>query len=106
MHAAWKLDQGSRARKEISMAKIQVADALHNAADVAIQVNGARGYSKDTILEWVYRYAQRARAGRRRLRSAQDGAGALPARGGARFLEVGVTYPSPERGGIRKISSD
>ena len=61
MHAAWKLDQGSRARKEVSMAKIQVADTLHNAADVAIQVNGARGYSKDTILEWVYRYARAAR---------------------------------------------
>ena len=61
MHAAWKLDQGSRARKEVSMAKIQVADALHNAADVAIQLNGARGYSKDTILEWLYRYARAAR---------------------------------------------
>ena len=61
MRAAWKLDQGSRARKEVSMAKIQVADALHNAADVAIQLNGARGYSKDTILEWVYRYARAAR---------------------------------------------
>ena len=61
MHAAWKLDQGSRARKEVSMAKVQVADALHNAADVAIQLNGARGYSKDTILEWLYRYARAAR---------------------------------------------
>ncbi|MGA7390189.1 MAG: acyl-CoA dehydrogenase family protein [Pseudolabrys sp.] len=61
MLAAWKLDQGSRARKEVSMAKVQVADALHNAADVAIQLNGARGYSKDTILEWVYRYARSAR---------------------------------------------
>ena len=61
MHAAWKLEQGSRARKEVSMAKVQVADALHNAADVAIQLNGARGYSKDTILEWVYRYARSAR---------------------------------------------
>jgi acyl-CoA dehydrogenase len=61
MHAAWKLDQGSRARKEVSMAKVQVADALHQAADVAIQLNGARGYSKDTILEWVYRYARAAR---------------------------------------------
>ena len=61
MHAAWKLDQGDRARKEVSMAKIQVADALHNAADVAIQLNGARGYSKDTILEWLYRYARSAR---------------------------------------------
>ena len=61
MHAAWKLDQGDRARKEVSMAKVQVADALHNAADVAIQLNGARGYSKDTILEWIYRYARAAR---------------------------------------------
>jgi acyl-CoA dehydrogenase len=61
MHAAWQLDQGSRARKEISMAKIQVADTLHQAADVAIQLNGARGYSKDTVLEWIYRYARSAR---------------------------------------------
>jgi acyl-CoA dehydrogenase len=61
MHAAWKLDQGDRARKEISMAKVHVADTLHNAADVAIQLNGARGYSKDTILEWIYRYARAAR---------------------------------------------
>lgn len=61
MHAAWKLEQGSRARKEISMAKIQVANTLHNAADVAIQLNGARGYSKDTILEWIYRAARAAR---------------------------------------------
>jgi acyl-CoA dehydrogenase len=61
MHAAWKLDQGDRARKEVSMAKVHVADTLHNAADVAIQLNGARGYSKDTILEWVYRAARAAR---------------------------------------------
>ena len=61
MHAALKLDQGERARKEISMAKVHVADTLHNAADVAIQLNGARGYSKDTILEWVYRAARAAR---------------------------------------------
>jgi acyl-CoA dehydrogenase len=61
MHAAWKLDQGDRARKEVSMAKVHVADTLHNAADVAIQLNGARGYSKDTILEWVYRASRAAR---------------------------------------------
>lgn len=61
MHAAWKLDQGDRARKEVSMAKIHVADTLHNAADVGIQLNGARGYSKDTVLEWIYRYARAAR---------------------------------------------
>jgi len=61
MRAAWKLDQGDFARKEISSAKIHVADTLHQAADVAIQLNGARGYSKDTVLEWIYRYARQAR---------------------------------------------
>ncbi|WP_299819936.1 acyl-CoA dehydrogenase family protein [uncultured Jannaschia sp.] len=61
MKAAWEIDRGGFARKEISMAKIQVANVLHDAADVAIQINGARGYSKDTVLEWVYRYARQAR---------------------------------------------
>ncbi len=61
MKAAWELDRGGFARKEISMAKVQVANVLHEAADVAIQINGARGYSKDTVLEWIYRYARQAR---------------------------------------------
>jgi acyl-CoA dehydrogenase len=61
MNAAWKLDQGDFARKEISMAKIHVADTLHKAADTAIQLLGARGYSKDTLVEWIYRYARQAR---------------------------------------------
>ena len=59
--AAWKLDQGDFARKEVSMAKVQVADALHKAIDTAIQLCGAKGYSKDTPLEWMYRYARQAR---------------------------------------------
>jgi acyl-CoA dehydrogenase len=61
MKAAWLLDQGGRARKEISMAKVHVADTLHLAVDTALQLNGARGYSKDTVLEWIYRYARQAR---------------------------------------------
>ena len=61
MHAAWKLDQGDRAQKEISMAKVFVADLLNKAADSAIQFCGARGYSADTVLEWIYRYARSAR---------------------------------------------
>jgi acyl-CoA dehydrogenase len=61
MKAAWKLEAGDFARKEVSMAKIVVADALHQAIDTAIQLNGARGYSKDTPLEWMYRYARQAR---------------------------------------------
>ncbi|MBV9347094.1 MAG: acyl-CoA dehydrogenase family protein [Pseudolabrys sp.] len=61
MHAAWMLDQGGRARKEVSMAKVQVAQTLHNAADVAIQLQGARGFSKDTVVEWIYRMSRSAR---------------------------------------------
>ena len=61
MKAAWALDQGSFARKEVSMAKVHVANVLHDAADVGIQINGARGYSTDTVLEWIYRYARQAR---------------------------------------------
>ena len=54
-------DHGDFARKEVSMAKIVVADLLHRVVDTAIQLNGARGYSKDTPLEWMYRYARQAR---------------------------------------------
>ncbi|WP_306028217.1 acyl-CoA dehydrogenase family protein [Stappia sp. MMSF_3263] len=60
-NAAWQLDRGDKARAEVSSAKIHVADTLHQAADTAIQLNGARGYSTDTILEWIYRYARAAR---------------------------------------------
>jgi acyl-CoA dehydrogenase len=61
LKAAWRLDQGDRARKEISMAKVHIADTLHLAADMAIQLQGARGYAKDTVAEWIYRYARQAR---------------------------------------------
>eukprot|EP01037_Dinobryon_pediforme_P006702 gene6702-6773_t len=61
MHAAWKLDQGDFARKEVSMAKIVVADALQKSVDTALQLLGAKGYSKDTVIEWMYRYARQAR---------------------------------------------
>ncbi|MED5473643.1 MAG: acyl-CoA dehydrogenase, partial [Pseudomonadota bacterium] len=61
MRAAWKLANGDFARKEVSMAKNHVAETLHRAVDTALQLNGARGYSKDTPLEWIYRYARQAR---------------------------------------------
>jgi acyl-CoA dehydrogenase len=61
MHAAWTLDQGGFARKEVSMAKVVVADALQKAVDTSLQLLGARGYSKDTPVEWMYRYARQAR---------------------------------------------
>ncbi|MFM0412350.1 MULTISPECIES: acyl-CoA dehydrogenase family protein [Paraburkholderia] len=61
MRAAWMLERGSFARKEVSMAKIVVADALQKAVDTGIQLCGAYGYSTDTPLEWIYRYARQAR---------------------------------------------
>jgi acyl-CoA dehydrogenase len=61
MHAAWKLDRGEKAQKEVAMAKVHVADVLHKAADTGIQLCGAKGYSTDTLLEWIYRYARCAR---------------------------------------------
>jgi acyl-CoA dehydrogenase len=61
MRAAFELDQGGHAQAQVSMAKIQVADALHRAVDTGIQLLGAKGYSKDTPLEWMYRYARQAR---------------------------------------------
>jgi acyl-CoA dehydrogenase len=61
MRAAWKLDQGDFARSDVSMAKIAVSELLHKSIDTAIQLLGARGYSKDTPLEWMYRYARQAR---------------------------------------------
>ena len=61
MKAAWEIDRGEYAQKEVSMSKIHVANLLHKSADTAIQINGARGYSKDTVLEWIYRYARQAR---------------------------------------------
>ncbi|MGE3874049.1 MAG: acyl-CoA dehydrogenase family protein [Parvibaculaceae bacterium] len=61
MNAAWRLDQSDKAQSQISMAKIHVADTLHKAADTSIQLLGAKGYSKDTVLDWIYRYARAAR---------------------------------------------
>ncbi len=61
MQAAYKLDRGERARAEVSAAKVQVADTLHTCVDTAIQLLGGKGYSKDTVLEWMYRYARQAR---------------------------------------------
>ena len=104
MRAAALLDGGDFARKEVSMAKIHVADTLHRAVDTAIQLCGARGYSRDTPLEWMYRYARQARL--------VDGAseihkmvfGARVPRGTGRFLGVaaGLVTNVAERAGSRR----
>jgi acyl-CoA dehydrogenase len=85
MHAAWLLDQGDFARAEVSIAKVAVADVLHRAVDTAIQLMGAKGYSKDTLLEWMYRYARQARL--------VDGASEVHKMVLARqFLEKGIDF--------------
>jgi acyl-CoA dehydrogenase len=85
MKAAVKLDTGDFARKEVSMAKVQVSETLHKAIDTAIQLLGAKGYSKDTPLEWMYRYARQARL--------VDGASEVHKMVLARFfLEEGVDF--------------
>ena len=61
MKAALLIDRGDFARKEVSMAKVHVAGTLQLCADTGIQLCGARGYSRDTPLEWIYRYARQAR---------------------------------------------
>ena len=61
MHAAWLLEQGRRAQAEVSMAKVAVSELLHKCVDTAMQLLGAKGYSKDTPLEWMYRYCRQGR---------------------------------------------
>ncbi|SER86507.1 acyl-CoA dehydrogenase family protein [Psychrobacillus sp. OK032] len=60
LHAAWKLDQGEDARKEISLIKFHGAKILNDVVSRAIQVHGSLGYSKDTPLEAFYREARAA----------------------------------------------
>ncbi|WP_146811679.1 acyl-CoA dehydrogenase family protein, partial [Aneurinibacillus danicus] len=61
LHAAWKMDQGDQARKEISIIKFFGAKVLHDVIDRAIQVHGALGITGDTPLEGFYREARSAR---------------------------------------------
>ena len=60
LHAAWKLDQGEDASKEISLIKYHGAKILNDVVNRAIQVHGSLGYSKDTPLEAFYREARAA----------------------------------------------
>jgi acyl-CoA dehydrogenase len=55
MDAAWKLEQGQEARQETSMCKVFVAEAVSRVIDRCVQICGALGFSRDTILERLYR---------------------------------------------------
>jgi acyl-CoA dehydrogenase len=49
-HCAWKLDNGSGARHESSVAKAYVAEAVHRVVDRSMQICGSVGVSGDTPL--------------------------------------------------------
>jgi acyl-CoA dehydrogenase len=53
--AANALDSGLPGTTETSMAKVAVADALFRVADRCVQIMGARGVSKDSIVEQMFR---------------------------------------------------
>jgi acyl-CoA dehydrogenase len=55
LHAAWLLEQGGEARVETSMCKAFVAEAVQRVIDRCVQVCGAHGYSRDSLLERLYR---------------------------------------------------
>jgi acyl-CoA dehydrogenase len=55
LEAAWKLEQGDEARVETSMCKVFVAEAVGRVIDRCVQVCGALGIARDTVLERLYR---------------------------------------------------
>ena len=61
LHAAWKIDRGLDHRREISMIKVFVAEALGRIVDRALQVHGALGISEETPLARFYQDARAAR---------------------------------------------
>jgi acyl-CoA dehydrogenase len=61
LHAAWKMDQGEQARKEVSLIKFYGAQVLNNVIDRSIQTLGIYGLTPNTPLEGLYREARAAR---------------------------------------------
>lgn len=61
LQAAWRMDQGDEARKEVSIIKFYGARVLNNILDRAIQTLGMYGLTNQTQLEGLYREARAAR---------------------------------------------
>ncbi len=53
--AAWLKDQGARATREVSIAKLFATEAAVRAADQAVLLHGGRGYSNEYPVERYYR---------------------------------------------------
>ena len=56
--AARRIDRGSHARTQISMAKLHGSEVLGRVADRAVQIFGGSGYSKRAPIERLYRDAR------------------------------------------------
>ncbi len=56
--AAWMLDQGRKARTQISAVKMQASETLGRVADRTVQIFGGSGYSCDLPIERYYRDAR------------------------------------------------
>lgn len=54
-HTAWKLDGGDKAKQEVAMTKVFVAETVDRVVDRALQICGALGVSEDTPLSRFYR---------------------------------------------------
>jgi acyl-CoA dehydrogenase len=61
LQAAWKMDHGDQARKEVSLIKFYGAQMLNNVLDRAIQTLGMYGVTPNTPLEGLLREARAAR---------------------------------------------
>jgi alkylation response protein AidB-like acyl-CoA dehydrogenase len=53
--AAQRLDQGEEAREDCSIAKLYATQAAFEVADMALQVHGGLGYSRDYPIERIFR---------------------------------------------------
>lgn len=58
LHAASERDRGERVTKEAAMAKTYATDVAMDVATEAVQIHGARGYSKDYPVERYMRVAK------------------------------------------------
>ena len=56
--AATLKDQGARASRECSMAKLYASETANFCADKALQIHGGYGYSKEYEVERLYRDAR------------------------------------------------
>jgi acyl-CoA dehydrogenase len=54
-HTAWLLDQGQRANRESSMAKVVCSEAIWRVVDRCVQVLGGLGVTGDTIVARLFR---------------------------------------------------